>query len=278
MSTMILLLALILIVIGALIYQKWSVVQEKREGFTTQSDTQIAFCPINTNAYLNSNGDTECCDGPVAMNECMGTPICAIATNSALPSCSEVQNAYTTTMGDEVCPSGLKYYEPTSPTEMSGCADVLNSKKDGPHANSVKKCTIYNDRYSNYKLADSCYNQKHLVDVSNSILDIFSTGYIKSELSPHSLDSNNPSSAKSMQMVDVTYQQNSINAICNSAQDLALKIDLQQEYGFLTQPVATKQINLINSGRYAGECSAAAAAYSLKTIAPSLLETTLPTS
>jgi hypothetical protein len=272
MTAMILLLALILIVIGALIYQKWSLGQEKREGFTGYTDTQLTFCPINTTAYLNLDGDTECCDGQVTMNECIGKPICALATNSSLPPCSEVQKTYYQTMGQELCPSGLNYYEPANPTNNPGCANTLNEYKNGPHVNATSKCVIHRDMDSNYSDSNSCYNMKKLQETVASATTLFNSGGVKTSFAGASLTPKIIGN-KTIQLVQVNYNKSATStpSSCYYPSDLSLMIDLQQQNGIIEQSVAVERLQAINEGLYSQECGAAAAAYNTAIIDKSTL-------
>jgi len=267
MIAMILLLGLILIIIGVLIYQKMSIQQQKTEGFTSQTETQLTFCPVNTNAYLNAKGDTECCDGEVKMNECLGKAICAIATNSSLPSCSEVQQTYNDLMAKDICPAGLKYYESKT---ASGCANILNPTRDGPGINSETQCIHYSDMNSSYAHADSCHNQKKLQNSSENMPDLFKnsgTSYISSALSPVKIGK------ETIQIVNVTYGlATGAQNTCQSADDIKQIINLQQQNNIINQDQAMARINLVTEGLYRNDCAAASAYYSTKALTTPLQE------
>jgi len=273
MSALLLLIGLIVIIIGILIYQKMTLVTQKSEGFTgATAETQLSFCPVNTTAYLNLNGDTECCDGSVTMNECMGTPICAISTNSSLPSCSDVQASYFRTMGADKCPSGMSYYEPLSGNP--GCASQLNGNKNAPVNDTVPQCIIYSDMNANYSNQNSCYNKKNLQTISTDATALFksngvTTSFQGATLVPQVIG------PVTLQMVQVSYvpKTTSPAKTCYYASDLSKMIGIQQANGILTADDASARMSAINSGIFNGECGAMAAVYNTKTLAEKQLRT-----
>jgi hypothetical protein len=265
MSTLLLLLGLIIIVIGVLVYQKMTL---KAEGFTDTTATQLSFCPVNTTAYLNLDGDTECCDGRVTMNECMGTPICAISTTSSLPPCSEIQATYYKIQANDKCPPSMPlYYEGIG--GGSGCASMLNDTKNGPVNNGTPQCTIYKDMPTNYSDSTSCYNAMNLETISDRAKKLFdsngvTTSYLTSALTPQKIGN------QVLHMVQVSYNQTptSTPTTCYYASDLAIMINLQKQNGLMNADEASAKTTALSKGVYYGECSAMAAVYTTKSLAP----------
>lgn len=243
----------------------------KPEGFTDSAATQLSFCPVNTTAYLNLDGDTECCDGRVTMNECMGTPICAISTTSSLPPCSEIQATYYKIQANDKCPPSMpKYYEGVGGN--SGCATILNTNKNAPANNGTPQCTIYKDMSTNYSNATSCYNQMNLEKISNRANKLFdtngvTTSYLSSALTPQQIGK------QALQMVQVSYKKTptSTPTTCYYASDLAIMINLQKQNGLIKPDDASAKTTALSKGVYYGECSAMAAVYTTKSLAPTEL-------
>jgi hypothetical protein len=131
-----------------------------KEGF--ESGSSMNFCPQGWNAFINIDGDTQCCEGSVNGHQCVGKIQCTFGKESAdLQSCVALQKKLSVEKSKSICPpSKPNYFE--NPDGKAGCTDSpLTDSLSGP-AGSANTCIIYKDTASNNNDAQSCSNQRLL--------------------------------------------------------------------------------------------------------------------
>lgn len=174
-----LLIYIFALIIGVLILWYIDSVRPK-EGFQNEANSNITamnFCPQGWNAFINSNGDTQCCEGSVNGHQCNGKVQCTFGRESGdLMSCISLQEKISAEKSKSVCPpSKPNYFE--GPT-MTGCADgPLNSNLSGP-AGVAKTCVIHKAEASNNNDVNSCSNEKMLEEAECFGKDCYKSMYV----------------------------------------------------------------------------------------------------
>jgi hypothetical protein len=133
----------------------------KKEGFE-DGGIQITTCPVGSTQYINSEGDTNCCNGDIVNGECGGTNMCTLSpTSKSIISCSELMRREWRERTRRFCPRSMYNYFGTMArtTEAEGCsASRCNSNGSAPSDANSAKCTIYKTDELNYARVDSCVN------------------------------------------------------------------------------------------------------------------------
>jgi len=129
----------------------------EKEGFDARRADQIRIttCPNGTISYINSAGDTNCCDSELRGGKCPGTSVCTLSPardNSAIKTCSNIMAVLWGKRSYEWCPRNWYYYGTidlfwpnTGDANIWGCSTVP-SKMNGSRpdiATGVDFCTIY---------------------------------------------------------------------------------------------------------------------------------------
>lgn len=151
-----------------------------KEGF--QNETKIPtgamnFCPQGWNAFINLDGDTQCCEGTVNGHQCNGKIQCAFGKESAdIMSCVSIQKKIGEEKSKSICPpSKPNYFE--GPNE-AGCTDSpLSDNLAGP-AGSANSCVIHKDELSNKSDIKSCSNEKLLEETDCFGKDCYKSMYV----------------------------------------------------------------------------------------------------
>ena len=162
---LVLLIVLVLIIITTIVVTGYRAkCLTLRETFT--SDTQLTFCPLDSNTYMDKSGDTYCCDGQVEGNVCMGKPLCALSNKSSLPSCTQVLTDYYKIKSGQICPTTMpNYYENEHGIPVGCTAAPLAPTMTQPQSslsNTSPSCTIYASQSDNQANQNSCFNQQQL--------------------------------------------------------------------------------------------------------------------
>jgi len=185
MKTIYLLLLLVIIIIGVLIYQKYS----SNEGFEdskkhlTQQDldvdtTQMHSCPKGMGSYMTDT-DTLCCSGRVENNECLSPnyPVCTLTPNqgSKFKACSAYRRDYLKLNSKNHCPTSMpNFFEDDSKTPtISGCAGSVNKDGTAPIYSWLPKCSVYSNPTDNTNRSNSCLNQKEVDELNVSFCQAF---------------------------------------------------------------------------------------------------------
>ena len=133
----------------------------KKEGFE-DGDIQITTCPEGSAQYINSEGDTNCCNGDIVNGECNGTNLCSLSpTSKSVISCSQWLREEWRRRAARFCPGSMYNYFGTMSrtTGTEGCsASRCNRTGSAPSDANAAKCTIYKTDELNYGKADSCVN------------------------------------------------------------------------------------------------------------------------
>jgi len=150
-----------------------------REGFQNETTPTSAmnFCPQGWNAFINLDGDTQCCEGTVNGHQCNGKIQCTFGRESSdIMSCVALQKKVSEEKSKSVCPpSKPNYFEGP---KSAGCTDSpLTDNLEGP-AGSAKTCIIHKDEASNKSDIKSCSNEKLLEDTECFGKDCYKSMYI----------------------------------------------------------------------------------------------------
>lgn len=148
-------------------------------GFQNENmpSSTMNFCPQGGNAFINLDGDTQCCDGPVNGYQCNGKIQCTFGkTSGDLMSCSAIQKIISSEKSKSVCPpSKQNYFEGPS---ISGCTNSpLTENLEGP-TSSAKTCVIHKDETLNKSDIKSCSNEKLLEETECFGKDCYKSMYI----------------------------------------------------------------------------------------------------
>lgn len=128
------------------------------------SDIVINTCPSNTNSYVNTSGQTLCCEGTASGGECNGTSVCSLSEQSSgLPTCGEYLSAKLDQKGLLRCPPSMPRYFESKNGSVKGCTSG-NRLPDGtgPASSSNKSCKLYATELDDMGRIDSCTNVKML--------------------------------------------------------------------------------------------------------------------
>jgi hypothetical protein len=122
----------------------------------------LHFCPHGFTSFVDSSGDTICCDGAILAGKCTGNRQCVLNSQgtSTIPSCVNYLQEQYNEKGDSICPESMKYFE-DKVNNVSGCTSgELNDNMTGPKDPNQPICKVYNDMNKNITSKDSCYNAK----------------------------------------------------------------------------------------------------------------------
>lgn len=156
-----LLVGLVIIVMIRLYYQ--AVTEEAFQASPPPSQQQLTFCPLKTNPFTNSAGDTVCCDGTVKGNACQGSSVCALSNRSTMPSCTQMLQDYYNIQSGKMCPASMpNYYENEQGVAVGCTASALDATMTRPLVTTQPGCTIYANQSDNLANQGSCYNQSAL--------------------------------------------------------------------------------------------------------------------
>ena len=155
---------------GLYVYELFQVQQEKQqqEGFIGSgqlaTDIVINTCPSDTTSYVNTNGQTLCCDGTPSGGKCNGKAVCSLSEQSSgLPTCGQYLSAKLDQKGGLRCPPSMPRYFESKDGSVKGCTSG-NRLPDGtgPASSNNKYCNLYSQELDDLGRADSCTNVKLL--------------------------------------------------------------------------------------------------------------------
>jgi hypothetical protein len=165
----------VFIVFTAIVYFTWKgfCVYEafqtsvKKEGFvgSLTDDIIVTTCPTPSSSYINSQGQTMCCDGTLVNGGCSGTTICSLSEKtSGIPTCGAYVAAVLDQKGSTRCPPSMPNYYENADGSVKGCTSGRRSPDGtGPaSANSGTSCTLYSQEIDDIEKLDSCTNKKLL--------------------------------------------------------------------------------------------------------------------
>ena len=143
-----------------------------KEGFFN-SPIRITTCPLGTITYINSNGDTNCCDGDISGKRCNGTIACSLSPNPPgdLLSCPDWIRKEWRARSAKFCSKSMPYYFGSMDRlhdSLEGCSASPNIP-DGskPRDALLPRCKIYSKSKDDYGKADSCFNIKALDEMES---------------------------------------------------------------------------------------------------------------
>lgn len=150
-------------------YSLWPSTKESvKEGFveTRPLNTlgiSISTCPVKSTSFVNTNGDTLCCEGTVSNGQCIGRELCTLSTSaSGYPTCSEWYASYLQNKGQGRCPATMPNYFELNETNK-GCTDgQLNARGTAPANARARRCTLYASMADANEKLDSCANIKYM--------------------------------------------------------------------------------------------------------------------
>lgn len=169
----------VFLVLTTIVYFTWkglgvyeafvSDISKRREGFANPAaltdDIILHTCPSTSTSFINSKGQTLCCDGNVANGACSGTVICSLSEQTnGIPTCGTYQAALFEQQGSTRCPPSMPNYYESADGSVKGCTSGRRSPDGtGPaSANSGASCTLYSQEIDDIGKLDSCTNAKLL--------------------------------------------------------------------------------------------------------------------
>ena len=163
-------LILVLIVMGVKgfdVYEAYtSTPSNTYEGFQggLTDDLQIRMCPAESKSFIDSEGQTLCCDGMLEGSTCNGRVICSLSEGSKnTPTCSRWYAAYLDEKSQKKCPPSMPNYFESRDGKIKGCtAGRRNADGSGPLEATSKTCKLYLNKTDEDEKADSCTNQLYL--------------------------------------------------------------------------------------------------------------------
>jgi len=152
---------------GFVIYESFQESEKPKntEGFKEEpstSDIVVTTCPMNAESYVNTAGQTICCDGDVVSGQCKGTNICTLSEGNKLPTCSLYWASLLAQRGLDKCPGNMpNYFEGA----VKGCTSGSRLPDgSGPATTTQKFCKLYATEDEELRNSDSCTNIKMLED------------------------------------------------------------------------------------------------------------------
>jgi hypothetical protein len=161
-------IGIILISITLLFFLHWGLRMCKgvKEGFLNSpsspltSDIQLNSCPANSTRFVNSSGQSLCCDGSIVDNQCSGKTLCSLSEQAGtIPTCGEWYAAWLAERGANRCFPGMPNYFEDKATGVKGCTSGPRKPDgSGPASANQKKCILYNSQKDENDKSDSCTN------------------------------------------------------------------------------------------------------------------------
>ena len=135
----------------------------RKEGFQVNlPNIRITSCPVNTEKYINDEGDTNCCEGDIVNGKCHGHEVCSLSpkTTYGLKTCSEwLINEWTRRAALYCSQTMPYYYGDMHRIGQEGCsASQCSGNGTEPEDPAMKKCTIYKNQNDELSRVDSCTN------------------------------------------------------------------------------------------------------------------------
>jgi hypothetical protein len=137
------------------------------EGFMSAltDDIILTACPATTTSYINSKGQTLCCDGNVVGGTCSGLVACSLSEETnGIPTCGTYMAAVLEQKGRKRCPPSMPNYYENADGTVQGCTSGRRSPDGtGPaSATSGTRCTLYSQEIDDIGKVDSCTTMKLL--------------------------------------------------------------------------------------------------------------------
>ena len=146
------------------------------------SDLLIAKCPAGSTSFIDKDGMTLCCDGPIDKGKCSGSVICSLSeSRKNTPTCTTWREAYLQQKGKKRCPTSMGKYFESEDQKFSGCTSrkrnkegtntleninvhLLNNYPKDPInvANATTWCIIFPDKNKDEGHPKSCSNIRML--------------------------------------------------------------------------------------------------------------------
>jgi hypothetical protein len=166
---------------GFQVYELFQGHQQTTEGFKGSgelaTDIVINTCPSDTISYVNTSGQTLCCEGTPSGGKCNGKSVCSLSEQSSgLPTCGQYLAAKLDQKGSLRCPASMPRYFESKDGSVKGCT-AGNRLPDGtgPASTNNKSCKLYSQELDDLGRADSCTNVKMLESTQCFTRDIAGT-------------------------------------------------------------------------------------------------------
>jgi hypothetical protein len=122
----------------------------------------LQSCPKGFTSFVDSSGDTICCDGTILAGKCTGNRQCILNSQGTaiMPNCAAYLQEQYSEHSKSICPESMNYFEDNA-NNITGCTNgELNDTMTGPKDPNQPICKVYNDMNKNITSKDSCYNAK----------------------------------------------------------------------------------------------------------------------
>jgi len=137
------------------------------EGFENPSSRNyyLSSCPPGYKTFYGSDGSTQCCNGEIIANQCIGDLKCTLGKGTVdMPNCVQAMIKEYTEKGQEMCPPTMPNYFENGAEKKKGCTKGdWNDTLTGPQTASQPTCIIYDMQADNELKVDSCLNLKILL-------------------------------------------------------------------------------------------------------------------
>lgn len=155
-------LATLIIIVVILLYYY------SEEPFVVEETSySLQSCPSGYKSFYDSNGSTNCCNGEIIANGCMGEKQCTLTgTSGPIPNCATFLLQEYKQKGEQ-CPSSMPHYYENNGKKIKGCTSgSYNHTMDGPANPTDTMCRIYSTLEENITALDSCSNQKEMDEIA----------------------------------------------------------------------------------------------------------------
>jgi hypothetical protein len=135
---------------------------DSEQGVTESFTGTLQSCPKGFTKFVDSSGDTICCDGTFIAGRCTGNRQCILngEGTSEMPNCTTYLQQEYSNKSESFCPEFMNYYEDKA-NNVRGCTSgELNDTMTGPKDPNQAVCKVYEDMNKNIASKDSCYNAK----------------------------------------------------------------------------------------------------------------------